>query len=94
MDVQWLCGGDFNEILSPSKRDGGGDRPLLGMLRLKEALEWCDLVDLGYVGSKLTSDNKREGKANIQVRLDRFVSNTPWLQVYRGLRWSLGFLGF
>ncbi|GMN28501.1 hypothetical protein TIFTF001_002071 [Ficus carica] len=61
-----------------NQADGGGDWPLLDMLRLKEALEWCDLVDLGYVGSKLTSDNKREGEANIQVRLDRFVVEDSW----------------
>lgn len=31
-------------------------------------------------------DNRREGRANIQVRLDRFVANTSWRSKYRRAR--------
>ncbi|GMN68652.1 hypothetical protein TIFTF001_037707 [Ficus carica] len=83
LDVPWICGGDFNEVLNPSEVDGGGERSLNDMLLFRETLDWCDLVDMDYVGPKLTWDNRRSGNANIQVRLDRFVANTSWQLKYR-----------
>ncbi|GMN35437.1 hypothetical protein TIFTF001_048454 [Ficus carica] len=83
LDVPWICGGDFNEVLNPSEVDGGGERSLNDMLLFRETLDLCDLVDMGYVGPKLTWDNRRSGSANIQVRLDRFVANTSWRLKYR-----------
>ncbi|GMN48659.1 hypothetical protein TIFTF001_017816 [Ficus carica] len=60
-----------------------------------EALESCDLVDLGFVGPKLMWDNRREGRANIQVRLERFVANTSWRSKYRRARVEvMDFWGF
>lgn len=74
--MPWVCGGDFNEILSPGEETGGDDRPFSDMLRFRNVLDCCDLMDMGYVGPKLTWDNRREDGANIQERLDRFVANT------------------
>lgn len=85
-NVPWICGGGFNEVLSPTEGEGGGAWSLNDMLIFRETLESCDLVDLGFVGPKLTWDNRREGRANIQVRLDRFVANTSWRSKYRRAR--------
>ncbi|TXG67121.1 hypothetical protein EZV62_008396 [Acer yangbiense] len=46
--------------------------------RLKEVVEECNLVDLGFLGPRLTWNNKREGKNNIQERLDMFLANESW----------------
>ena len=81
--MPWICGGDFNEILNPSEAEGGSERSLSDMLLFRETLDWCDLMDMGYVGPKLTWDNRRSGNANIQVRLDRFVANTRWRLKFR-----------
>ncbi|KAF7116442.1 hypothetical protein RHSIM_Rhsim04G0089300 [Rhododendron simsii] len=37
-----------------------------------------DLIDVGYVGYPFTWNNKREGRANIRIRLDRVVVNSRW----------------
>ena len=57
-EVPWICGGDFNEILSPSEVVGGGERSLNEMWLFREALDWCDLTNMGFVGPKLTWDNR------------------------------------
>lgn len=44
--------------------------------QLRDALNDCDLVDLGFVGLPFTYDNGKEGMANVKVRLDRAVADT------------------
>ncbi|KAK4393459.1 hypothetical protein Sango_1816700 [Sesamum angolense] len=43
---EWLCAGDFNEILDQSEKLGGPPRPMWQMRKFREALEQCELVDL------------------------------------------------
>jgi hypothetical protein len=45
-------------------------------------VEYCGLWDLGYSGLPYTWDNRREGSANIKVRLDQVLANASWLDVY------------
>ncbi|PON98092.1 Endonuclease/exonuclease/phosphatase, partial [Trema orientale] len=72
-DLPWVCGGDFNEILSFSEKIDGNDRQISTMVNFQMALSNCNLSDFGFMGSFVTWNNKRGGKANIQERLDRFV---------------------
>ena len=44
----------------------------------REALESCQLEDLGYRGYPYTWNNKRPGDANTKMRLDRVVATKPW----------------
>lgn len=37
-----------------------------------------DLIDIGYVGYPFTWNNKRGGRANIRMRLDRAIVNPRW----------------
>lgn len=46
-------------------------RPPGQMLILRDALETYGLTDLGFAGHPFTYDNRRSGRANVQVRLDR-----------------------
>ncbi|KAK3222865.1 hypothetical protein Dsin_009890 [Dipteronia sinensis] len=41
------------------------------MFRFRQAIDDCDLVDLGFSEPKLTWNNRRDGKSNIHERLDR-----------------------
>lgn len=50
----WLCMGDFNEILLSHEKQGGLPKPQSCMDRFREALEECDLVDLGFSGDMFT----------------------------------------
>lgn len=41
-------------------------------------VEDCNLSDLGFSGPRYKWNNKRDGKSNIQERLDRFLANDHW----------------
>lgn len=48
------------------------------MARFREALEDCNLMDLGYQGTPFTFTNKRKGQYEMKDRLDRSVANATW----------------
>ncbi|XP_042983334.1 uncharacterized protein LOC122312737 [Carya illinoinensis] len=78
----WLCMGDFNELLSNEEKYGAADRPFLQMERFREALDECELSDLGFIGSRFTWSNKMEGRAFIKERLDRAFGNSSWCNMF------------
>lgn len=43
------------------------------------AIGW---INLGFMGSKFTWENKQEGKMLIKERLDRVVTNKDWVMVF------------
>ncbi|KAK3228272.1 hypothetical protein Dsin_008134 [Dipteronia sinensis] len=69
--LPWVCGGDFNELLSRNEKKRGSDRSFVGLSQFREAVDECDLVDLGFSGPRFTWNNRRDGKDSIQKRLDR-----------------------
>jgi hypothetical protein len=77
----WLCAGDFNEILFQNEKEGGVQRSQACMDRFKQALEVCELHDLGFEGDVFTWRNKQQsGNTHIRERLDRAVANFEWLE--------------
>lgn len=74
--------GDFNEVLVASKKWGGGVRSQRLMRDFQRALEECDLVDLGYRGSKFTWSNCQENEEFIKERLGRGVANNGWRNIF------------
>ncbi|KAL0352330.1 UNVERIFIED_CONTAM: hypothetical protein Scaly_1621700 [Sesamum calycinum] len=54
----WLCAGDFIEILDQSEKFGGPPRPIWQIRKFREALDQCDLVDLGFTGTPFTWCNR------------------------------------
>lgn len=56
--LPWLCAGDFNEILFHHEKEGGVPKNQACLDRFKEALEDCDLHDLGFAGDVFTWRNK------------------------------------
>lgn len=56
-DGAWLCAGDFNEILFSHEKEGGRARAQACMDVFKEALEACNLQDLGFLGDMYTWRN-------------------------------------
>lgn len=46
----------------------------------------CKLHDLGYVGYPFTWTTGREGAENIQERLDRFLANDEWSNMFPVLK--------
>lgn len=70
--------GDFNTVLSQANKLGG--RPVVSSSTkgFRQFVEDMALIDMGFVNSKFTWNNRREGVANIQERLDRGFANDCW----------------
>jgi hypothetical protein len=64
--------GDFNEILLVCEKEGGQPRQQGYMDQFREALEECELTDLGFVGDSFTwRNNSHTSELYIKERLDR-----------------------
>jgi endonuclease/exonuclease/phosphatase family metal-dependent hydrolase len=74
-NLPWLVMGDFNEALWQEEHLSKTPRAVNQMDAFREVLSDCNLVDLRFAGVPYTYDNKRQGRANVKVRLDRAVAN-------------------
>lgn len=74
----WLCFGDFNEILNLNEKLGGRERNMSMVANFKEAVNDCNLEDLGYRGYPFTWSNRRFGPHFVEERLDRFLGSKDW----------------
>lgn len=54
MDIPWLVGGDFNEIISDAEKNGGARRRDTQMQAFRDMIDSCALIDLGYSGDHFT----------------------------------------
>uniref|UniRef100_A0A2N9HU09 Reverse transcriptase domain-containing protein n=1 Tax=Fagus sylvatica TaxID=28930 RepID=A0A2N9HU09_FAGSY len=81
-NTPWLCMGDFNEILSISERSGEVLGSTRRMQDFSDVVNRCGLVDLGFRGIPFTWENRRDGEALIQKRLDRALANAAWLDCF------------
>ena len=70
--MPWVIAGDFNEPLSSADKLGGRDVSIRRSLLLKDCLDRCNMIDLGFSGSRFTWDNHRNAHILIQERMDRF----------------------
>ncbi|KAF7150653.1 hypothetical protein RHSIM_Rhsim02G0038900 [Rhododendron simsii] len=79
-DSQEPCvlGGDFNCILDNEEKSGGLDKEEWELKDFRSFVEENDLIDIGYVGYPFTWNNKRGGRTNIRMRLDRVIVNSQW----------------
>lgn len=73
--LPWQLTSDFNEILCEDEQLGGNRRPQQHMQAFRNAMDFCELRDLGYSGYPFTWCNRRDNQRNIQVRLDRCLAD-------------------
>lgn len=73
MDMPWMVVGDMNEIMYNFEKEGGNHKPNQFMISFREALDDCNLTDLGYVADRFTWH-----RGLMRERLDRAVSNEQW----------------
>lgn len=81
-NLPWLVMGDFNEAMWGSEHFSATPRNERQMANFREALNVCELFDLGFTGVPYTYDNKREGMQNVKVRLDRAVADNAWCDLF------------
>jgi hypothetical protein len=78
-DLPWAIIGDFNEIMFSHEKYGGNPRPEPFMQAFRDALDDCELEDLGFSGDPFTWKRGR-----IHERLDRVVTNNAWNIMHPG----------
>ncbi|CAL1413935.1 unnamed protein product [Linum trigynum] len=71
----WLCGGDFNEILSGEEKRGGQLRDESEIRAFHEGLLDSNLRDVGYEGYQFIWENRRWVGGYIEELLGRFVAS-------------------
>ncbi|XP_024200296.1 uncharacterized protein LOC112203585 [Rosa chinensis] len=72
-NLPWLMVGDFNEILSNEDKSGGVPRAATPMLKFRQTMASCGLIDMGFVGCRFTWSNKFT-----KERLDRGFQCEQW----------------
>ncbi|XP_030942467.1 uncharacterized protein LOC115967498 [Quercus lobata] len=81
-DLPWALMGDFNEVLSANEKYGGNPICQRRVRAIRECMNDCSMMDLGFTGPKYTWTNKRELGNLIQCRLDRCWINPGWKELY------------
>ena len=81
-DKPWIMMGDFNETMWQFEHFSSTKRGERQMEAYREALEFCGMHDLGFVGLPWTFDNKQFGRRNVRVRLDRAVADDNWSNLF------------
>ena len=54
MNIPWICGGDFNEIVRKEEKWGRIPRDHNQMQLFRDVIDECQFMDMGYVGPKFT----------------------------------------
>ncbi|XP_024171787.1 uncharacterized protein LOC112177760 [Rosa chinensis] len=75
--LPWVVIGDFNEILNNGEKIDGPVRAERQMRGFRDALGYCDLLDLGFQGCQSTWWN-----SETQLRLDRAVCTPSWCDLF------------
>ena len=82
--LPWLCAGDFNEITKNIEKRGRLPLPERQMLLFREAIDECELLDLGYTGVPFTWCNNQDAMATVWARLDRAMASVDWVNKFQG----------
>jgi hypothetical protein len=81
-DLPWVVIGDFNEALWQEEHLSCTPQPVSQTEAFREVLFDCNLTDLGFSGVPYTYDNKRVGRANVRVHLDRAIACPTWRDLF------------
>ena len=68
--LPWLIIGDFNKITGASEKEGDSDRLRQQMKNFIEAINYCGLRDLNFIGPEFTWIYQRTDGVQIRERLD------------------------
>ncbi|KAL9690275.1 hypothetical protein QQ045_010672 [Rhodiola kirilowii] len=75
----WCILGDFNEVLRADEVTRCHAIRKQHIDQFCQAVNSCNLIDLGFLGGKFTYSNKRKGMGEIKCLLDRAVATPSWL---------------
>lgn len=86
VDSPWLIGGDLNECLWEKEKKGGTHGDFRNMELFRDLLSDLQLQDLGFEGSTFTWTNKGRNRPVIMKRLDRFLGNEFFCNLFCSLK--------
>ncbi|XP_072076475.1 uncharacterized protein [Arachis hypogaea] len=79
----WMLIGDFNDIAKEHEKKGGTGSNEHACKRFKRRMDSCNLMDLGYVGTKYTwIGGQKNGQQWVFKRLDRAIANPDWRMMF------------
>lgn len=61
------------------------------MRQFRDAIEHCNLLDLGWNGSPYTFTNMRKGDLEVRARLDRALASGDWKTMFPNAKVYHGF---
>jgi len=86
MNIPWICGGDFNEIVRQEEKWGGALRDHNQMQLFQDMIDECSFMDLGYVDPRFTWAKHYVDGHSIRIRLDWCMATNSWFQKFPGTR--------
>lgn len=81
LDKPWLLLGDFNDIINENEKMGGRKISYRRSKLFSDAINNCNLIDMGFIGPRFTWTNNRSTNP-IYQRLDRGWSNVEWVNMF------------
>lgn len=81
-NLPWDLIGDFNELLTEEEKSRGNSISQRRVVAIRDCMNVCHMLDLGFFGPKFTWSSKREFGNLIQCRLDRCWANPDWKEFF------------
>lgn len=77
-NLPWAVMGDFNDVTREEEKAGGNDICNRRVFDYISCIDFCNLLDLGFLGAKFTWTNRKDLSNLIQQMLDRVWVNSEW----------------
>lgn len=81
--LPWLLLGDFNQVMSEDEKRGRRGVNLSNCKLMIDSFNFCNVMDLGAAGPKLTCRGRSEGSSFTRVRLNRSAANVEWCDMFK-----------
>ncbi|XP_019178334.1 PREDICTED: uncharacterized protein LOC109173550 [Ipomoea nil] len=82
--LPWVVMGDYNDILDQSEKYGRTPHPQWLINGFRDAVADSGLVDVPFSGHQFTWVKSRGTDHMIEEKLDRFLANDSWLNMFEG----------
>ncbi|XP_074289369.1 uncharacterized protein LOC141614523 [Silene latifolia] len=79
--VPWSICGDFNSLLNFNERIGS-EVSWNEICEFRHCVDYCEVTDIQAHGSFFTWNNKQDPTTRVFSRLDRFLVNLEWMELY------------
>ncbi|XP_074327290.1 uncharacterized protein LOC141665210 [Apium graveolens] len=81
-NLPWCVMGDINNVTSQTSKKGGPPYPNHLIEGFNDCLHEANLHDLDIIGHQFTWEKGRNTDHWVEIRLDRVLANTHWLDVF------------